>query len=71
MEKEKLSKRIQGFRTQAEMDSLRASSNLESSTTANGIHVDATSTKSYKDVEAIMQSATNVDVRHLCYACKG
>ncbi|CAM8956365.1 unnamed protein product [Rhodiola kirilowii] len=63
VEKEKLSKRIQGFRTQAEMDSLRASSQLESSTTADGIHIDATCTRSYKDVEAIMQSATNAEVQ--------
>uniref|UniRef100_A0A7N0UJ13 Uncharacterized protein n=1 Tax=Kalanchoe fedtschenkoi TaxID=63787 RepID=A0A7N0UJ13_KALFE len=63
VEREKLSKRIQGFRTQAELDSLRASSNLESSASTDGVHIDATSTRSYKDIESIMQSTTNAEVQ--------
>ncbi|GAV59558.1 PH domain-containing protein/ArfGap domain-containing protein/BAR domain-containing protein/Ank_2 domain-containing protein [Cephalotus follicularis] len=55
IEQDKLAKRIQEFRTQAELDSLRASSNIEPSARVDGIHV--VSMSSYKKIEAIMQSA--------------
>ncbi|XVE91792.1 hypothetical protein REPUB_Repub01dG0042200 [Reevesia pubescens] len=60
-EQDRLEKRIQEFRTQAEIDSLRASSNIESSTGSGGIHV--IGLNSDKNIEAIMQSSTNVEVQ--------
>ncbi|WRX14051.1 Arf GTPase activating protein - like 1 [Theobroma cacao] len=60
-EQDKLEKRIQEFRTQAEIDSLRASSNLEPSTSADRIHV--IGMNSDKNIEAIMQSSTNGEVQ--------
>lgn len=53
VEQDKLAKRIQEFRTQAELDQLRASSNIGASTTAVGNGVGMNSDK---NIEAIMQS---------------
>ncbi|XP_039051820.1 ADP-ribosylation factor GTPase-activating protein AGD4-like isoform X2 [Hibiscus syriacus] len=53
-EKDMLEKRIQGFRTQAEIDALRSSSNIEPSTSSGSIHVIGMNTD--KNIEAIMQS---------------
>ncbi|KAE8724573.1 ADP-ribosylation factor GTPase-activating protein AGD2 [Hibiscus syriacus] len=59
-EKDTLEKRIQEFRTQAEIDALRASGNIEPSTSTGGIHVIGKNTD--KNIEAIMQSFTNGEV---------
>lgn len=60
IEQDKLAKRIQEYRTQAELDNMRASSSLEHSAGTDSIHVVGMS--SYKNVEAIMQS-TNGEVQ--------
>ncbi|XVF43426.1 hypothetical protein PTKIN_Ptkin02bG0039200 [Pterospermum kingtungense] len=60
-EQNRLEKRIQEFRTQAEVDTLRASSNIEPSTSAGGIHVVGMNLD--KNIEAIMQSSTNGEVQ--------
>jgi Arf-GAP/coiled-coil/ANK repeat/PH domain-containing protein len=57
IEQDKLAKRIQEYRTQAELDS---SADMEPSTSADGIHVAGLS--SYKNIEAIMQSTANGEV---------
>ncbi|KAK1390275.1 ADP-ribosylation factor GTPase-activating protein AGD4-like [Heracleum sosnowskyi] len=54
VEQDKLAKRIQEFRTQAEMDQLRASSNIGASTT--GVVINGVGMNSDKNIEAIMQS---------------
>lgn len=59
VEQDKLAKRIQEYRTQAELDNMRASSSLEHSAGTDSIHVVGMSP--YKNVEAIMQS-TNGEV---------
>ncbi|XP_017633384.2 ADP-ribosylation factor GTPase-activating protein AGD4-like isoform X1 [Gossypium arboreum] len=56
-----LEKRIQEFRTQAEIDIIKASSNIESSTSSVGICV--TGMNSDKNIEAIMQSSRNGEVQ--------
>ncbi|KAM7484801.1 hypothetical protein LguiA_000810 [Lonicera macranthoides] len=56
-EQDKLAKRIQEFRTQAEMDQLRASSNVGTSTTAVGIN--GVGMSSNKNIDALMQSTAN------------
>ncbi|GLU16929.1 hypothetical protein SLE2022_333330 [Rubroshorea leprosula] len=61
IEQDKLEKRIQEFRTQAELDSLQASSDLEPSTNADGIHI--TGLSCYKDIEALMQSTASGEVQ--------
>jgi Arf-GAP/coiled-coil/ANK repeat/PH domain-containing protein len=53
-EQDKLAKRIQEFRTQAEMDQMRASSNLGASTTDVGIN--GVGMSSNKNIDALMQS---------------
>ncbi|XP_057247702.1 ADP-ribosylation factor GTPase-activating protein AGD4 isoform X2 [Beta vulgaris subsp. vulgaris] len=57
-EQDKLARRMQEFRTQVEMDNIRAASNTEASTS-----IDCTRPvgmgSSYKDIEAIMKSTTN------------
>ncbi|KAH7569799.1 hypothetical protein JRO89_XS05G0001700 [Xanthoceras sorbifolium] len=58
IEQDKLVKRIQEYRTQAELDS---SADMEPSTSADGIHVVGLS--SYKNIEAIMQSTANGEVQ--------
>ncbi|KAJ9159661.1 hypothetical protein P3X46_025148 [Hevea brasiliensis] len=60
IEQDKLAKRIQEFRTQAELNSNLASSNIEPSTSADGIRVVGMS--SNKNIEAIMQSTSNGEV---------
>ncbi|OMO72384.1 hypothetical protein COLO4_27645 [Corchorus olitorius] len=60
-EHDRLEKRIQEFRTQSEIDSLRASSNLEPTTTADRIL--GIGMNSDKNIEAIMQSSTNGEVQ--------
>lgn len=59
-EQDKLAKRIQEFRTQSELANLRSSSNVDASTSGDGIHVVGVS--SYKNIEAIMQSTANGQV---------
>ncbi|XP_010277334.1 PREDICTED: ADP-ribosylation factor GTPase-activating protein AGD4-like isoform X3 [Nelumbo nucifera] len=61
VEQDKLAKRIQEYRTQMELDNLRASSNVEASTSGDGIHVVGMS--SYKEIEALMQSTANGEVQ--------
>lgn len=61
IEQDKLAKRIQEFRTQVEIDNLRASSNMDTSTSGDGIHV--VGTNSYKSIEALMQSTANGKVQ--------
>lgn len=63
VEQDKLHKRIQEFRTQAELDSLRASSNFEASAGVDGLR--AFGLTSYKNVEPIMQSFENGKVTEL------
>ncbi|KAI9168847.1 hypothetical protein LWI28_002728 [Acer negundo] len=58
IEQDKLAKRIQEYRTQAELDN---SADMEPSTSADGIHVVGLS--SYKNIEAIMQSTANGEVQ--------
>lgn len=59
-EQDRLAKRIQEFRTQEELDNLRASSNVEATTSVNGVHVVGTS--SYKDIQALMQATSKGEV---------
>ncbi|EXC33077.1 ADP-ribosylation factor GTPase-activating protein AGD4 [Morus notabilis] len=61
VEQDRLAKRIQEFRTQAEMDALRASSNIDPSAGVNVIRVFGMN--SHKSVEAIMQSRANGEVQ--------
>lgn len=63
VEQDKLHKRIQEFRTQAELDSLRASSNFEASAGVDGHR--AFGLTSYKNVEPIMQTFENGKVTEL------
>ncbi|KAM6571148.1 hypothetical protein CsatA_015228 [Cannabis sativa] len=60
VEQDKLAKRIQEFRTQAELDTLRASSNIEPSTPLDGIRV--IGMDSYKSIEAVVPSNANGEV---------
>lgn len=62
IEQDKLAKRIQAFRTQTELESLKASTNMEASRHASGIH--AVGMSSYKNIEAIMQSTTKGEVSY-------
>jgi Arf-GAP/coiled-coil/ANK repeat/PH domain-containing protein len=54
VEQDKLAKRIQEYRIQTELESIRASSNMEHSAGTNNIL--AVGMSSYRNVEAIMQS---------------
>uniref|UniRef100_A0A8I6Y2W7 Uncharacterized protein n=1 Tax=Hordeum vulgare subsp. vulgare TaxID=112509 RepID=A0A8I6Y2W7_HORVV len=56
-EQDKLAKRIQEFRTQEEISNLRMASNVNTSTSGDGIHV--VGLQSYKKIEALMQSTAN------------
>ncbi|KAJ6839393.1 putative ADP-ribosylation factor GTPase-activating protein AGD2 [Iris pallida] len=60
-EQDKLAKRIQEFRTQAELASLRSFSKLDTSTSGDGIHV--VGVNSYKNIEALMHSTANGEVK--------
>ncbi|XP_044488907.1 ADP-ribosylation factor GTPase-activating protein AGD4-like isoform X2 [Mangifera indica] len=57
IEQDKLEKRIQEFRTQAELINLQASVDVEPSASSDGIHVGGIS--SCKNTETIMQSSVN------------
>lgn len=57
VQQDKLEKRIQQFRTQSELASLRPSSNMEATTSGDGIHVSGSN--SYKNIEDLMQSTAN------------
>ncbi|KAM0835111.1 hypothetical protein ACQ4PT_063147 [Festuca glaucescens] len=60
-EQDKLAKRIQEFRTQEEIANLRMASNVNTSTSGDGIHV--VGLQSYKKIEALMQSTANGQVQ--------
>ncbi|XP_065870153.1 ADP-ribosylation factor GTPase-activating protein AGD4-like isoform X1 [Euphorbia lathyris] len=62
-EQDKLAKRIQEFRTQAEYESNHASSDTEPSTSVDGLRVVGVS--SYRNVEAVMQHTANGEVTTL------
>ncbi|KAJ6813088.1 putative ADP-ribosylation factor GTPase-activating protein AGD2 [Iris pallida] len=55
-EQDKLAKRIQEFRTQAELASLKSFSNQDALTSGDGIHI--VGVNSYKNIEELMQSST-------------
>ena len=59
-EQDKLAKRIQEFRTQEEIANVRMASNVDTSTSGDGIHV--VGLQSYKTIEALMQSTANGEV---------
>ncbi|TQD81654.1 hypothetical protein C1H46_032811 [Malus baccata] len=61
VEQDKLHKRIQEYRTQAELDSIRASSNIEPPAVADGNRTFGLA--SHKNIEAIMQSSANGKVQ--------
>uniref|UniRef100_A0A0E0K2P5 ADP-ribosylation factor GTPase-activating protein AGD2-like n=1 Tax=Oryza punctata TaxID=4537 RepID=A0A0E0K2P5_ORYPU len=60
-EQDKLAKRIQEYRTQEEIANLRMASNVDTSTSGDGIHV--VGLQSYKKIEALMQSTANGEVQ--------
>jgi Arf-GAP/coiled-coil/ANK repeat/PH domain-containing protein len=60
-EQDKLAKRIQEFRTQEEIANVRMASNVDTSTSGDGIHV--VGLQSYKTIEALMQSTANGEVQ--------
>ncbi|KAF7827528.1 ADP-ribosylation factor GTPase-activating protein AGD4-like isoform X1 [Senna tora] len=61
VEQDKLAKRIQEYRTQAELDNIRASSNADSLSGADGNRV--VGLNSYKSSEAVIQSAPKGEVQ--------
>ncbi|XP_020524998.1 ADP-ribosylation factor GTPase-activating protein AGD4 isoform X1 [Amborella trichopoda] len=61
VEQDELAKRIQEYRTQVELENQRASGDIETSTSADGIHV--VGTNSYKSIEALMQSTAKGKVQ--------
>ncbi|KAI5678297.1 hypothetical protein M9H77_09247 [Catharanthus roseus] len=61
IEQDRLAKRIQEFRTQVELDHMRASSNMETSTSA--ISINGVGMNSYKNIEAIMQTTRKGEVQ--------
>lgn len=63
VEQDKLAKRIQEFRTQAELDQLRSSSNVGASTPAVGTN--GVGMSSNKKIDAIMQSTAKGKVSKL------
>jgi len=60
-EQDKLAKRIQEFRTEEEIANVRMASNVDTSTSGDGIHV--VGLQSYKTIEALMQSTANGEVQ--------
>ncbi|KAH9771454.1 ADP-ribosylation factor GTPase-activating protein AGD4 [Citrus sinensis] len=66
VEQDKLAKRIQEFRTQAELDNLGVPVDVEHSVSADGIHVGGT--VSYKNIEAVMRSSATGEGSHHHYA---
>ncbi|KAL5721541.1 ADP-ribosylation factor GTPase-activating protein agd4 [Ranunculus cassubicifolius] len=61
VEQDKLAKRIQEYRTQVELESLRASSCVVTSTRDHGLNMSRTN--SYKNIEALMVSASKGEVQ--------
>ncbi|GFZ15870.1 ARF-GAP domain 2 [Actinidia rufa] len=61
IEQDNLAKRIQEFRTQAELDQFVASSNVEAST--NAVGTNGVGLSSYKNIEAIMHSTAKGEVQ--------
>ncbi|XP_057477534.1 ADP-ribosylation factor GTPase-activating protein AGD4-like isoform X2 [Actinidia eriantha] len=61
IEQDNLAKRIQEFRTQAELDQFLASSNVEAST--NAVGTNGVGLSSYKSIEAIMHSTAKGEVQ--------
>ncbi|CDP11026.1 unnamed protein product [Coffea canephora] len=61
VEQDRLAKRIQEFRTQEQLDHMRASSNMETSTSSIG--TSGFTVNSYKNIEAIMQATSKGEVR--------
>lgn len=61
VEQDRLAKRIQEFRTQEQLDHMRASSNMETSTSSIG--TSRVTVNSYKNIEAIMQATSKGEVR--------
>ena len=61
IEQDKLAKRIQEFRTQAQLDNLQASNSLDPSVVSDGIHGSGIS--SYRSVETAPQSIVNGKVK--------
>ncbi|KAJ0038944.1 hypothetical protein Pint_22633 [Pistacia integerrima] len=68
IEQDNLAKRIQEFRTQAELDNLQASVHMEPSASSDGIHVGGIN--SCKNIEAIMQSSVKGEVSNLVQTIK-
>ncbi|KAL3502215.1 hypothetical protein ACH5RR_036664 [Cinchona calisaya] len=60
-EQDRLAKRIQEFRTQEELDHMRSSSNMETSTSVVGIN--GVTMNSHKTIEAIMQTTSKGEVQ--------
>lgn len=60
IEQDKLAKRIQEFRTQAQLDNLEASNSIDPSVVSDGIHGSGIS--SYRNVEAAPKSIDNAKV---------
>lgn len=66
VEQDRLAKRIQEFRTQAELDSLRASSGIE----PPDVGTNAAGANSYRDIETITTSTRGGEVIELhCSVC--
>lgn len=61
VEQDRLAKRIQEFRTQVELDNMPTSSNMETSTSA--VSINGLGMNSYKNIQAIMQTATKGEVQ--------
>ncbi|XP_022150044.1 ADP-ribosylation factor GTPase-activating protein AGD2-like isoform X3 [Momordica charantia] len=61
IEQDKLAKRIQEFRTQAQLDNLEASNSIDPSVVSDGIHGSGIS--SYRNVEAAPKSIDNAKVK--------
>ncbi|VFQ99310.1 unnamed protein product [Cuscuta campestris] len=61
IEQDRLARRIQEFRTQAELDLMQASSNI--STQASNFRANGVGMSSNKNIEAIMQSSANGEVQ--------
>lgn len=63
IEQDKLAKRIQEFRTQAELDNLQVSNSLDPSVVSDGIH--GSGINSYRNVEAAPMSIVNGKVKNV------
>ena len=65
IEQDKLAKRIQEFRTQAQLDNLQASNSLDTSVVSDGIH--GSGINSYRSVETAPQSIVNGKVKTIFF----